>query len=317
MKAKKLRLPRRRRWRWCSPDARPAESRARRSPKATTSSASSPARKALKPACGSSPRRASCRRSTPRSSSPTSRAASRFRICRRRGTACGCAGTGWWTARRCRRRRGARSTCRRGARRAPKEAAEIYPSMYWFSLLKVPAASEFPLGPVASQQQWLNTIKQGACQSCHALGTPGMRKVPELFMKMGKGSSHEAWRNRLRAGSAQNLMARDISRAGRRARDREFRRLDRPHRQGRAAVRQAAAAARDRAQPRDHDVGLPAPGVLPARRGVDRPQEPARQSGGGVYGSPEDSTDIVPVLDPRTNRRSRCTTRCATRRRRR
>ena len=30
-----------------------------------------------------------------------------------------------------------------------KEAAEIYPSMYWFSLLKVPAAGEFPLGPVA------------------------------------------------------------------------------------------------------------------------------------------------------------------------
>jgi hypothetical protein len=36
---------------------------------------------------------------------------------------------------------------------SPREAAEIYPSMYWFSLLKVPAASEFPLGPVASQQQ--------------------------------------------------------------------------------------------------------------------------------------------------------------------
>ena len=45
MKVKKFLLPPRRRWRWCSPDARPAESRARRSPKATTSSASSPARR--------------------------------------------------------------------------------------------------------------------------------------------------------------------------------------------------------------------------------------------------------------------------------
>jgi hypothetical protein len=95
---------------------------------------------------------------------------------------------------------------------SPREAAEIYPAMYWFSMLRVPAAGEFPLGPVASQQQWLNTIKSGACQSCHAIGTPGMRHVPDLFMKMGKGNSHEAWRNRLRAGSAQNLMARDISR---------------------------------------------------------------------------------------------------------
>src|SRR3954468_12560753 len=91
-----------------------------------------------------------------------------------------------------------------------REAAQNYPAMYWFSLLKVPAANEFPLGPVSSQQQWLNTIKEGACQSCHALGTPGARTVPELFSK-GK-SSHEAWRTRLRAGSAQALMARDISR---------------------------------------------------------------------------------------------------------
>jgi hypothetical protein len=65
-----------------------------------------------------------------------------------------------------------------GREASPREAAEIYPSMYWFSLLKVPAASEFPLGPVQSQQQWLNTIKSGACQSCHAIGTPGMRHVP-------------------------------------------------------------------------------------------------------------------------------------------
>jgi hypothetical protein len=65
-----------------------------------------------------------------------------------------------------------------GRAASPREAAEIYPSMYWFSLLKVPAAGEFPLGPVQSQQQWLNTIKSGACQSCHALGTPGMRNVP-------------------------------------------------------------------------------------------------------------------------------------------
>jgi len=31
-------------------------------------------------------------------------------------------------------------------REASARAAEIYPSMYWFSMLKVPAASEFSLG---------------------------------------------------------------------------------------------------------------------------------------------------------------------------
>src|SRR3954470_15286743 len=73
---------------------------------------------------------------------------------------------------------GATVNLRAGRDASPKEAAEIYPAMYWFSMLRVPAANEFPLGPVQSQQQWLNTIKSGACQSCHAIGTPGMRHVP-------------------------------------------------------------------------------------------------------------------------------------------
>src|SRR6266513_5953245 len=95
---------------------------------------------------------------------------------------------------------------------SPKEAAQYYPALYWFSLLRVPEASEFPLGPVASQGQWLNSIKTGACQSCHALGTPGMRTVPEHWMKEADGNSVEAWRMRLKSGGAMALMARDISR---------------------------------------------------------------------------------------------------------
>ena len=48
-----------------------------------------------------------------------------------------------------------------GREASAKEAAEIYPSMYWFSLLKVPGAHEFPLGPVQYQQQWLS-FRKGA-----------------------------------------------------------------------------------------------------------------------------------------------------------
>src|SRR5207248_4780975 len=46
-----------------------------------------------------------------------------------------------------------------GREASPQEAAEIYPAMYWFSLLHVPAASQLPLRPAQSQGQWLNTIK--------------------------------------------------------------------------------------------------------------------------------------------------------------
>ena len=191
---------------------------------------------------------------------------------------------------------------RAGRTASPKEAAEIYPSMYWFSLLKVPAASEFPLGPVASQQQWLNTIKSGACQSCHAIGTPGMRHVPELFMKMANGNSHEAWRNRLRAGSAQNLMARDISRLDGERAIANFAEwtdqiaagelpFDRPRRPE-GVERNLVITLWDYLRPQfyAHDV------VSTDRR------NPRINPNGAVYASPEDSTDIVGVVDPRTNR---------------
>lgn len=189
-----------------------------------------------------------------------------------------------------------------GREASPKEAAEIYPAMYWFSLLRVPAASEFPLGPVATQGQWLNTIKSGACQSCHALGTPGMRKVPELFMKMGNGSSHEAWRHRLRSGSAQALMARDISRLdGERAianfadwTDRMAKGelpFDKPQRP-RGIERNVVITMWDYLRPQFYVHDL----VSTDRR------NPRVNPYGAVYASPEDSTDIVPVVDPRAHR---------------
>src|SRR6267143_258359 len=182
---------------------------------------------------------------------------------------------------------------------SPKEAAQYYPAQYWFSLLRVPESSEFPLGPVASQGQWLNTIKTGACQSCHALGTLGMRTVPKIFME--KGDSAEAWRERLKSGGAMALMARDIGRLdGERAirlfaewTDRiaagelPFAQPERP----KGVERNVVLTLWDWSQPTAylHDA------VSTDRR------NPRVHAGGKLYGSPEDSTDYVPVLDPRRN----------------
>lgn len=199
-------------------------------------------------------------------------------------------------------RPGATLNLRAGRVASPKEAAEIYPAMYWFSLLHVPAASEFPLGPVSSQQQWLNTIKEGACQSCHALGTPGTRHVPDLFMQMGKGNSREAWRNRLHAGSAQALMARDISRLdGERAianfadwTDRIAKGelpFDKPARPE-GLERNLVITMWDYSAPQFYMHDL----VSTDRR------NPHINPNGAVYASPEDSTDLVGVVDPRTHR---------------
>ena len=91
-----------------------------------------------------------------------------------------------------------------------KQAAEYYPAIYWFSMLRVPEKSEFPLTKITSQGAWLNIIKTGACQSCHSLGTKGMRTIPKELGEFK--SSVEAWSRRLQSGGARALMARDITR---------------------------------------------------------------------------------------------------------
>src|SRR5216684_5705565 len=68
-------------------------------------------------------------------------------------------------------------------------AAEYYPGMYWYSMINIPAKSEFPgtgekgngiSDSIKSQEQWIDTVKN-ACQSCHALGSKGIRTVPKMF----------------------------------------------------------------------------------------------------------------------------------------
>src|SRR5262249_30093487 len=95
-----------------------------------------------------------------------------------------------------------------------KEAAQYYPAMYWFSLMRVPEERDFPLGKMSSQSEWLHTVKQGGCQSCHALGTPGTRAIPDMYRKGGDVASFDAWKERVPAGSSRAAMARDMARLG-------------------------------------------------------------------------------------------------------
>src|SRR5881396_2526850 len=94
-----------------------------------------------------------------------------------------------------------------------KAAAEYYPGMYWYSLLKIPDKSEFPgtgdkgngiSENIKTQEQWVDTVKN-ACQSCHALGSKGIRTVPKLFQE--SSNSFQAWARRTQAGQAMTNMA--------------------------------------------------------------------------------------------------------------
>ena len=76
-------------------------------------------------------------------------------------------------------------------------AAEYYPAIYWYSMLKIPDKSEFPgTGPqgngmstsMKSQAHWLDAVKTNGCYSCHQLGNKATRTIPKEFgdLKLGK-----------------------------------------------------------------------------------------------------------------------------------
>ena len=103
---------------------------------------------------------------------------------------------------------------------SPAAAAEYYPGVYWYSLMQIPDQSQFPgtgakgngIAEVMKKQPyWIDTVKN-SCQSCHALGSKGIRTVPKEFASAG--SSVEAWSRRVQSGQAKANMALSLSRLG-------------------------------------------------------------------------------------------------------
>ena len=94
-----------------------------------------------------------------------------------------------------------------------------------------------------------------------------MRTFPaECAVSLGKfANSEEAWFRRIQSGQGGETMFNDRVKELGGAPYPLFRRLDRPHRQGRAAAREAAAAAGRRAQHRRHHLGLARRQALSAR----------------------------------------------------
>src|SRR5476649_1580041 len=87
-------------------------------------------------------------------------------------------------------------------------------------MLKIPAASDFPgTGPkgngipdvMKTQAYWLDTVKN-SCQSCHALGSAGVRHVPKALGHFDNG--FQAWARRTQSGQAMTNMALTLGRIG-------------------------------------------------------------------------------------------------------
>ncbi len=186
-------------------------------------------------------------------------------------------------------------------------AAQLYPGMYWYSMINVPASSEFPgtgatgnkMPPtMTSQGQWIDTIKN-RCQSCHAFGSRGVREVPKVFMN--GNDSHAAWAMRTVAGQAMDYMAIALNSMGSDSAYSIFSNwtdriaagelpFDKPARPT-GIERNVVYTMWDWASPKhyQHDA------IATDKR------NPTLNANGLIYGSPEESTDFVPTLDPVRN----------------
>ena len=202
----------------------------------------------------------------------------RARSAARRTTRCGRADTVSWTARRPRAKPGQRLTIT--ATPAPNEAAaaHYYPAIYWYSMLKIPDADQFG-GKSSIPPRLTQTAVDQRDEEHRLRRLPSAR--PAVHADDSGRSRHVRVRRRRLASSRAvgSVRSADAGAAHRPRRDvvRQLRRLDGSHREGRAAVRQAAAAPGRRAQHRRHAARLDERQAVPSRSDRERSALPHRE----------------------------------------
>ena len=94
------------------------------------------------------------------------------------------------------------------AKLAPNEvaAAQYYPAAYWYSMMRIPGKEEFGPGKTfpanVTQEVYLDTIKSNGCIGCHQLGQLSTRMIPAKFLEEQGGSHPDAWLRRIQSGQA-------------------------------------------------------------------------------------------------------------------
>lgn len=98
-------------------------------------------------------------------------------------------------------------------------AAQYYPAIYWFAMLKVPDKTKFP-GTGANgngipvefktQDQWLDVVKTNGCGNCHQIGNYATRTIPAALGHFD--SSIAAWARRVQSGPGGTSMVRTMGR---------------------------------------------------------------------------------------------------------
>ena len=98
---------------------------------------------------------------------------------------------------------------------APNDAAaaQYYPAIYWYSMLKIPGADQFggksDIPEKAKLSDWLNAMKNNGCVGCHQLGDLSTRTLPKSLGEFK--SSEAAWARRVQSGQSGPTMVNIIA----------------------------------------------------------------------------------------------------------
>ena len=185
----------------------------------------------------------------------------------------------------------------------PAAAAHYYPAIYWYSMLTIPAAAEFggaapDIAARLSQPQWISAMKNTGCVGCHQLGQLSTRTIPPSLGTFASGA--DAWKRRVQSGQSGAMMLGQMNNLGERSFTNYGNWTDRiakgelpfatpPRPQG--VERNIVVTLRDWMNEKQylHDL------IASDRR------IPTVNAYGPIVGSPEYSSDTLPILDPVKN----------------
>jgi len=186
------------------------------------------------------------------------------------------------------------------AKAAPDEkaAAHYYPAIYWYSMLHIPTEAELQNKDLfranMTQRQWIGSMKNIGCVGCHQLGQLSTRTIPPSLGQFKSGE--DAWHRRVQSGQAGAMMFGQLNNLGPgsfklygdwtdRIAKGELPKAKPQRPQG--VERNIVVTLRDWMNEKQylHDL------ISSDRR------HPTVNANGPVYGSPEYSSDTMPILD--------------------
>ena len=189
---------------------------------------------------------------------------------------------------------------------APNDAAaaQYYPAIYWYSMLEIPPASEFgghtKIPKERTQVDWLKQVKNIGCIGCHQLGQAATRTIEPSLGKFE--NSEHAWVRRIQSGQSGEQMTMQLAGNFGSAPYKYYGEWT-----DRIAKGELPFAKPQRPQGVERNVVITSWEWSTEKRYLhdliasDR-RNPTVNAYGPLYGSPEYSTDNMPILDPKTNK---------------